>query len=409
MKVLLLTDIPPCKDFTAGIVQDGLCRFLPEGSVACYAVVNRSISPKLSADLAIPIEYHKKPIERAIRLLPGKAGELIAKWVEARHERQALEIILPKVVEFGRKNQVDRIWCILQGQTMVRLARPVAKALGVPLYTQVWDPLGWWLRANKIDADTSARVLNEFDEVIRASRACATASWAMSKEYTAKYGVKNIPIISSLSSDSARPPATAPNQSDEFVIGMAGQIYATEEWNALIHAIDKSDWKVDGRKIKFRILSYGMPSGVVHPKNAEYLEWMSQKKAIQTLSGVDMLYLPYWFSPAFREEATLSFPSKLITYLAAGRPILFHGPEYASPARYLEENKAGLCCYSLEPDRIFEQIKLLATNRDVYRSLSYNGATAFARDFTHEKMKANFYKFLEIDSSTANERSCAQK
>ena len=406
MKVLLLTDIPPCKDYTGGIVLDRLCRFLPEGSIACCAVVNRKISSRLPPDLDIPIEYHKKPIEKAIRLLPGEAGESISRWLENRHEQHVLETILPQVVEFGRRNKVDKLWCMLQGQTMVRLARPVASALGVPLYTQVWDPFGWWLRANKIDQDTSHHLLNEFDEVIRSSRACATASWAMSEEYTSKYGVKNIPVISSLSKESACPPATAPNESDEFVIGMAGQIYATEEWNALVRAIDKFNWRVDGKKIKFRILSRrrkfkilsrGMPSGVTHPQNAEYLGWLSQQDAIKALSEVDMLYVPYWFSENFREESTLAFPSKLVTYFAAGRPVMFHGPDYASPARYLEKNNAGLCCYTLEPDAIFEQIKLLATNRDVYRSLSYNGATAFARDFTHEEMKANFYKFLELD------------
>jgi glycosyltransferase involved in cell wall biosynthesis len=383
MKVLLLTDMPPCKDYTGGIVLDRLCRFLPEGSIACCAVVNRKISSRLSPDLDIPIAYHKKPIERAIRLLPGEAGESISRWLENRHEQHVLETILPQVVEFGRRNKVDKLWCMLQGQTMVRLARPVASALGVPLYTQVWDPFGLWLRANKIDQDTSHHLLNEFDEVIRSSRACATASWAMSEEYTSKYGVKNIPVISSLSKESACPPATAPNKLDEFVIGMAGQIYATEEWNALVRAIDKFNWRVDGKKIKFRILSRGMPSGVTHPKNAEYLGWLSQQDAIKALSEVDMLYVPYWF------------------YFAAGRPVMFHGPDYASPARYLEKNNAGLCCYSLEPNAIFEQIKLLATNRDIYRVLAQNGATAFVQDFTHEKMKANFYKFLELDSVSA--------
>lgn len=395
MKILLLTDIPPCKDYTAGIVQDQLCRFLPEGSVVCYAVVNRTISARLSTDLNIPIEYCKKPIERAIRLLPGNIGRFIARWVENWREKQVLKTILPQVVKFGKKHQVDRVWCVLQGQTMVRLARPVAEALGVSLHTQVWDPFGWWLRANKIDADTSTKLLEKFDEVIRASRTCATASWAMSKEYTEKYGIKNIPVISSLAREIALSPATAPNQSDEFIIGLAGQIYATEEWNTLIAAIEKFDWKIDGRKIKFHILSRGMPSGVTHPKYVEYLGWMSQEDAIQNLSRVDILYLPYWFSSEFREESTLSFPSKLITYLAAGRPILFHGPDYASPAKYLEENKAGLCCYSLESDRIFEQIKLLATNRDIYRQLAFNGTAAFMRDFTHEKMKENFYEFIE--------------
>lgn len=398
MKVLLLTDIPPCKDYTAGIVQDQLCRFLPEGSVVCFAVVNRTIPAKLSSDLKIPIEYCKKPIERAIRLLPKSIGEFIAKWVENWHEKQVFNNILPRVVEFGKKHQVDRVWCVLQGQTMVRLAQPVSEALGVPLHTQVWDPLGWWLRANKIDSVTSAKLLKKFDEVIKASKSCATASWAMSKEYKEKYGVKNIPVISSLPSESAVIPATSPNQSNEFVIGMAGQIYATVEWNALILAIEKFNWEIDGKKIKFKILSRGLPSGIISPKYVEYLGWMTQEEAIQNLSRADLLYLPYWFSSEFREEATLSFPSKLITYLAAGRPILFHGPEYASPGMYLKANNAGICCHSLEPNQIFEQIKLLATNRDVYQSLAYNGSIAFARDFTHEKMKANFISFVCDDS-----------
>ena len=394
MKILLLTDIPPCKDYTAGIVQDQLCRFLPEGSVVCFAVVNRTIPAKLSADLKIPIEYCKKPVERAFRLLPTRLGEVIAKWVENWREKQIVNTILPKVVAFGKKHQVDRVWCILQGQTMVRLAQPVAESLGVPLHTQVWDPLAWWLRANKIDAVTSAKLLEKFDAVIKASKSCATASWAMSKEYTEKYGVPNIPVISSLPSESAILPASAPNQSDEFVIGLAGQIYATVEWNALILAIEKFNWEIDGKKIKFRILSRGLPSGIISPKYVEYLGWMTQKEAIENLSRVDILYLPYWFSPEFCEEARLSFPSKLITYLAAGRPILFHGPSYASPGRYLDENNAGVCCHSLEPEHIFEKINLLATNTDIYQQMAFNGAVIFNRDFTHKKMMENFYEFI---------------
>lgn len=400
MKILLLTDIPPCKDFTAGIVLDQLCRFLPHGSIACYAVVNRNIHPRLSSDLGwIPIEYQVKPIERAIRPLPGKFGEVIAKWVEDRQEKNVLKDMLPKVVEFGRQNNVDKLWCLLQGQTMVRLARPTAEALAVPLYTQVWDPFGWWLRANNIDQSTSLHLLDKFDETVRSSRACATASWAMSEEYSNRYGVKNLPVISSLDSSWACQPATSPNKSDEFVIGMAGQIYAVDEWNALIGALDKCGWRICGKNIKFKILSRGMPRGVAIPINAEYLGWLSQREAIKGLSNVDMLYLPYWFSSAFCEEATLSFPSKLVTYLAAGRPVVFHGPDYASPARYLERNKAALCCYSLESDKIIETIRLLITDLALYKELTHNGASAFQRDFTYATMKKNFYKFLELPTA----------
>jgi len=399
MKILLLTDMPPCKDFTGGLVLDQLCRFLPHDSIACYAVMNRIIRARRSSDMDwMPIEYQVKPIERAIRLLPGKFGEDIAKWMEERNEKMVLKNILPKVVKFGRENKVDKLWCLLQGQTMVRLAQASAEALGVPLYTQVWDPFGWWLRANKIDHRTAHHLLDKFDETVRNSRVCATASWAMSEEYTDKYGVKNFPVISSLDSNWACQPATRPNNSEEFVIGLAGQIYARDEWNALISALEKYQWKISGRKIRIRILSRGMPRGVARPKNTEYLGWLNQQKAIKVLSEVDMLYLPYWFSPEFKEEATLSFPSKLVTYLAAGRPIVFHGPDYASPAKYLERNNAALLCYSLEPDKIIETIASLITDLTLYKTLAHNGASAFMRDFTYDTMKAKFYKFLELES-----------
>jgi len=403
MKILLLSDIPPCKDYTGGIVLDQLCRFLPEGSIACYTIVNPVINSKLSADLNIPIEYHKKPVERGFRPLPGKAGELIAKWAETRSEKHVLQAILPKAISFGRSNKVDKLWCMLQGQTIVRLARPLAKALGVPLYTQVWDPFGLWLRANRIDRDTSRKLLIEFDEVIKSSQACATASWAMSEDYTHKYGVRNNPVISSLDKKSSFPPAAAPNQSDEFVIALAGQIYAIKEWNALLHAIDRFNWTVDGKRIKFCILSRrsrlrNLPHDVNQPRFVEYLGWLDQQDAIRVLSNADMLYVPYWFSEDFSEESRLAFPSKIVTYFAAGRPVMFHGPDYASPARYLKKYEAGLCCNSLDPNLIFDHIRLLATNRDVYRMLTTNGSAAFLRDFTRDKMKADFFNFLDLNN-----------
>jgi len=379
-------------------VLDQLCRFLPKGSVACFAVVNRFISSKCTPDLDwIPIEYHTKPIERAIRPVPGRAGDSVTGFIESLHEERVMNTLLPNVIDFGRRQRVDRLWCLLEGQTMVRLAHPVSMKLGIPLYTQVWDPFSLWLRSNKIDVKTTTRLLEKFDTTIRASRVCATASWAMSEEYSAKYGVKNIPVISSLDSESALSPAEHSHQSDEFIIGMAGQIYAMDEWNALVGALKKCHWQIRGKKIRFRILSRKMPPAAKKPRAAEYLGWLSQQEAIIALSKVDMLYLPYWFSSKFREEAMYAFPSKLVTYFAAGRPVMFHGPDYASPARYLEKNSAAMCCYTMEPDQIIEKIKELILNTELYKRLTQNGATAFARDFTTQKMKESFYSFLEYD------------
>ena len=59
------------------------------------------------------------------------------------------------------------------------------------------------------------------------------------------------------------------------------------------------------------------------------------------LRTADLLYCPYWFDPGFERPCRLSFPSKLSTYLKTGVPVLFHGPEYASPRIFLEQNDAA--------------------------------------------------------------------
>lgn len=398
-KVLLLTDIPPCTDYTGGLVIKQLCGFLPPGSIVCCAVLTRSIKARMSPDLDwIPVRYYRKPTEEGFRLLPGTFGEITARWMEKRNERIVSRKLLPSVVNFARGHGVDKVWCILEGQTMVRLARPVAKSLGVPLYTQVWDTLGWWLRAKNIDHRTRTALLTEFDEVIRASRGCATASWAMAEEYERKYGVKAVSIISSLDRKEIRSPAKGPNDSNDFVIGFAGQIYAIQEWNAFIQALESANWQVGDRRVVFRILCRQIPDEASRPRHAEYLGWRSQSDAITALSQADVLYLPYWFSNELRDEVVLSFPSKLITYMAAGRPVLFHGPRYASPAVYLEKCQAGVRCHSLDPAEIYSLIQKLATDAELYSTAAKNGHLAVTRDFTYETMKAEFLRLLEMPS-----------
>jgi hypothetical protein len=64
MKVLLISDIPPCDDFTAGIVLSAMVRFLGRGSICCFAVVNPLVSLRMSPEFSgIPVEFHRKPME----------------------------------------------------------------------------------------------------------------------------------------------------------------------------------------------------------------------------------------------------------------------------------------------------------------------------------------------------------
>ena len=55
------------------------------------------------------------------------------------------------------------------------------------------------------------------------------------------------------------------------------------------------------------------------------------------------VYLPYSFDPALRVAVSTSFSHKFTESAAAGRPILVHGPEYASVPRHFRDAGLPLC------------------------------------------------------------------
>jgi len=59
VKVLLLTDIPPSANYTAGLVLAQACRMMPHGSIACFSIVNPELPTiELAPDLTwLPMEF----------------------------------------------------------------------------------------------------------------------------------------------------------------------------------------------------------------------------------------------------------------------------------------------------------------------------------------------------------------
>lgn len=399
-KVLLLSDIPPCKNLTAGLVLHQLCSMMPEGSVACYAVVHPELDAKLEPDLSwIPVEYAIRPRENKKRRLPGKLGALECFLAESYTEHVSIKRIAKLAVAFGRKFGAEAIWCVVEGQSMMRLATEVADLLKVPLLTQVWDPPTWWLRANKVDNWSCKRILDRFALSMRRSERLAAASWAMAEEYGKLYGCSGIPVIPSLDEALAKPPAERLSSEDELVIGMAGQLYSDVEWEHLLLMLNSIDWRFRGRQVVIKLLGRLLKVHTASPVRIDYLGWRNQRDTIDILSRADILYCPYWFDPTYRAEASFSFPSKLTTYLAAGRPVLFHGPEYASPARFLKEHDAASFCHDLANSAIFNSIDRLVSDQEYYRSRARNGSAAFHEHLTTRTMRRQFAKFLDVSES----------
>ena len=399
MKVLLLTDIPPCKNYTAGLVLDQLCRLLPHDSIACFTVVLPELNAKLSPDLDwIPIRYANRPNETlAIFSTHFPILHTFINLGLYSYNGLTMTRIASEAVKFSREFGADTLWCPLQGPTQIRLAVPVSKRLGTPLLTEVYDPPEWILQGQSTPNILQSILLKNFGTAIRKSRACATASWPMAQQYQKDYGIRTVAFLPSLDSRMALPPAKEPHPGNELVIGMAGQMYAGEEWKALIGALDAVDWKIAKRKVRIRLLGRWASFNVNGPMRIEYLGWQTQENSVRLLSEADILYCPYGFAPSFQAVARLSFPSKLTSYLAAGRPVLFHGPDYASPWEFLKLNDAGLGCHSNQQSDIIGALKALATDGGLYSRLTHNGRIAFDKYLTLSCLRQSFSTFLGVE------------
>lgn len=395
MKILLLTDIPPTQDLTAGILLENMLRHIPEGSVVCYTVLHRDLNPKLAYNLKeMPIKIVRKPLENWGY---GKFGSpLLSFLMELFTSILQIPRIVDDIVNFGILHGVDRVWVTLQGQTMIRLALPVAQKLKIPLYSQVYDSPDWWMRANKVNPIISNNVIDLFGRTLKESKNCALASWAMVEYYNSIYMSRGIPMVSCFNISLAKPPAKKYSSKKEFIICMAGQLYAGQEWNSLLQALDHLNWTINGKPVKVRYMGEWLSLSGKEPRQIEYLGWRSVEEIIEIASTSDICYCPYWFEPAFGLEARLSFPSKLPLYFASGRPVLFHGPEYSSPAKYIQLYEAAYVFNSLDPAIIGEKLIEIASDIVSYQRIANNANRAFINDFTNIQMDQRVRDFLDI-------------
>lgn len=395
-KVLLLSSVPPSSRYTGALMLHSMCKALPEETLSCFAVLGPGLNSQIHPDWQhVPYQHCQKPSESHVRHFPLHLGVIESFIKEQSIARFAIPKIAEQIMSFAENHGVERIWCTLEGQTLIRLAAHLQQHAPLPMVAQVWDPPGWWLRDSNVDRFSRKGVLQDFGKILSNSNTTvAAASWAMADEYSKEYGCNAIPVIPGLPKDWACAPAKGLNDAATFTIGFAGQLYSSEEWNCLMQALESIDWKVEGRRVEVKALGRTFAISAHGQRNIRFYGWRSQKETLRILSDCDVLYCPYWFSSKFETESRLSFPSKLTGYLAAGRPVLFHGPTYSSPSRFLDEHDAALQCNSLNQKNLIEALRRLVTDSSHYQNLAASGSRAFLKHLTDEQMQAQFLKAL---------------
>jgi len=397
MNIMLLSDIPPCNNFTAGIVLNLLCGFLLEAghNVCCFStelqiVATSAVIPQDKLE-SMQFERNAMPRENWGNLRPSGLMSFIGNNSTALFR---IPGIAKRAAVFAKNNKADLIWNIVQGQTTIRLVRSVAKKAKLPYIIQVWDTPKWWLSSLNFDRFTFYAVMKEFGRAVRDSKCLVAASWAMADWYKKIYSCpKSVPVILGFNPSRVLPNEKTDSDSGKYIIALSGQNYATTELHALIAALESINWAHAGKKIVLKL--YGK-SFIIDSVYEKYIEkdierkgWLDQELLLPELAKADILYCPYQFGSEFEDVARYSFPSKLSGYLKIAVPVLFHGPEYSSPYTFLKEYNAAYLCNSLEPKIIADIIINILDdpNKFEYTERAY---AAFLKELTLDRMKENF-------------------
>jgi hypothetical protein len=271
----------------------------------------------------------------------------------------------------------------------------VAKVLGVPFVGTVWDDPAGWLADGGYDGLSRRLLHRRFCEALYAARNLSTAGESMQRAYETEYGVRSVILRHGF--EAPVMPSGCRKGDEGIVIGFVGSAYGRDTWTAFLAAV--AHLNGTGRLPRITLRVFG---GASFPYRQQGVEidvrgWQPAEKMLRQIAATDFCYLQYWFEPAKRRHAELSFPNKFETYLAAGRPVLFHGPEYAGIAEAVDKYGVGLCVHSLSEEAIAASLERMISDFHLRESFSRAAILAFHAEFNAGVMMKNFAELIGVD------------
>jgi len=399
--VLLLQQGPRTSD-AGEIFLDELCQVYPLERLSRFVLTEEPISSLPQRWKGNVTAYVRLPKEYGIL----RFGTDVAKLTSAPFHYYTKAHTVPRLIiqaaQFGFQRSVDLVWVPLSCPSLIYLARRVASRLGVPLVVTVWDPPEHFSETLGLDPLSRHSLLKEFGEVLRSAVRCSVISEEMRSYYQCKYGIDSMVLRHGILRKLRRPGKKWISDSGSLMIGFCGSLYAGREMEALISALSSVNWKLDNRKITLRIVTpqiywRSVERISINNRNIEFRGWCSQDDAIELMTQADITYLPYWFDKRYETSVRLCFPSKLTAYLAAGRPVLYHGPNESAVVKFFSRYPVGLGCHFLEPAHILRSILRFIREGDLYSSAVEAGQKALDEELNAQVFVHQFASLIGVE------------
>ena len=135
-------------------------------------------------------------------------------------------------------------------------------------------------------------------------------------------------------------------------------------------------------------------------RNIRFEPFQPRPRLAEMQAGADAMLLTL-----SKKSEDASVPSKMITYLAAGRPIVCAAPEKSAISRQLQAAQAGIRTPAGDSDSIAKAIAFLAAHPAEARQMGENGRRYFEQHLTLDRACRQFSRLLAEVAGMTNSRA----
>lgn len=222
----------------------------------------------------------------------------------------------------------------------------------------------------------------------------AVISAEMGRELCNRYGDQPF-IVHTDGAETADSPLTLPASGNLqlYFMGMFLHAYYPN-FSTLCHAMarhNESSTHLQKLELKARTVGFRPPDNAFD-QFISVLPFASHDVVKSELRAATFAYLPLPFGPEYTALNRFSFSTKLVSYLASGVPILYHGPSDTAAACYIRTNNAGLVFDTLDSDTFAEQVATIIANPERYQPVSEAALISAQRDFDPPTLRQRFWR-----------------
>lgn len=280
---------------------------------------------------------------------------------------------------------------VAHGYSWIAAAR-VARHWNIPLHMIIHDDFP---NAVPIPGILRRYANAKFSSIYRQSASRLCVSPAMAEEYERRYAVPGTLLYPSQGPE-LRVPDQARPSSGAITVAYAGSI-SVGGYASAIRALAKSLQPMGGNLIVFGPFTSGdMQRFGLDLPNVVLRGLVDNARMSETLRNeADVVFLPMSFEEHFRIPMSLSFPSKMTDYTAAGVPMLIRAPAYSSAVRWSTENPGCAEVVSTESDAdLAAALRRLGENPEYRERLAARASAVGKAMFGFEAVTGQFLEGL---------------